>query len=115
MKQLLVHIDRNTLQSKAPMLYHLQKDLIIQSIELLFKPSLFEQSPDEQQPNIHSVLKTLNLFVELITDKSFIKQHQIDSIIPFLFPIPLINLIFNLFLLAPTHQSKIAIIRLFTT
>jgi hypothetical protein len=110
MKQLLEHIDRNQLQSKAPLFYHIQKDLIIQSIEFLFK-----QNSDEQQPNIDFILKTLNLFIELITDKSFLQQHQIDSIIPFLFPIPLINLIFNLFLLVPTHQSKISILYLFTT
>ena len=119
-KQLTEHIDSATFQGKAPFFYHLQKDLIIQSIEILLQPNLFEQNPDEEivinekQPNLNFILKILSLFVELIKDKSTLTQQQIDSFIPILFPLPLINLMFHLFLFTPFHQSKIIILHLFS-
>ncbi|CAF3310262.1 unnamed protein product, partial [Rotaria sp. Silwood2] len=98
------------------------KYIFIQSIQLLFKPSLFNLNSNEkiiinqeQQLDFNFVLKILNFFIELITDKSLIKQNQIDFIISLLFPKQLINLMFNLFLLVPAHQSKQVIIRQFAT
>ncbi|CAF0748456.1 unnamed protein product [Adineta steineri] len=116
-KQLLEHTDKNDLENQAPLLYHLQKDFIIHSIKFLLKPSLLESnsSGDQQQLNLNFIFKTLDHFVELITDKSIIKQHQIDLIISILFPRQLINLIFNLFLIVSTNQAKISILHLFTT
>ncbi|CAF4616556.1 unnamed protein product, partial [Rotaria sp. Silwood2] len=115
-------INNDLLQSKAPLFYHLQKYIFIQSIQLLFKPSLFNLNSNEkiiinqeQQLDFNFVLKILNFFIELITDKSLIKQNQIDFIISLLFPKQLINLMFNLFLLVPAHQSKQVIIRQFAT
>ena len=122
-KQLVEHTDamnNDILQSKAPLLYHLQKDTIIQSIQFLFKPSLFNQNfneeilVNEQQPNWSFILKVLNLLRELITDKSILTQQQIDFMITILFPIPIINLIFNLFLFVPALSSKIFVLHLFT-
>ncbi|UJR32400.1 hypothetical protein I4U23_019862 [Adineta vaga] len=109
LKKFIEHIDRIDLQTQTPFLYHLQKDFFIHSIEFLFKPSLLRQ-----QSNVNFVLKTLNLFIELITDKTLIKKHQLEPIIPILFPTPFVNLIFDLFLLVPTHQSKLFILRLLT-
>ncbi|CAF0737820.1 unnamed protein product [Rotaria sordida] len=114
-------INNDLLESKAPLFYHLQKYLFIQSIQLLFKPSLFNQNwngkirINEQQLDFNFILKILDFFIELIIDKTLIKQNQIDLIMSLLFPTQLINFMFNLFLLVPTHQSKIVIIRQLTT
>ncbi|UJR17648.1 hypothetical protein I4U23_004544 [Adineta vaga] len=113
-QQLPEHIDITILENQAPLLYHLQKFVVIQSIAFVFQPSLLKQVSDEKQANFKFVFKTLDHFIQLITDKSSIKQHQIDSIIEFLFPAPFINLLFDLFLLIPEHQSKIFILHLFT-
>ncbi|CAF4467080.1 unnamed protein product [Rotaria socialis] len=124
MKNLLeskITVDEHLLESKSPLFYHLQKHIFIQSIQLVSKPSLFDQnsngktSINEQQPDFAFVLKVLKLFMELIRARSSLEQNQIESIISLLFPTQLINLAFDLFLLVPVHQSKIAIIHLFTT
>ncbi|CAM4831763.1 unnamed protein product [Rotaria magnacalcarata] len=113
-------IDEHLLESKSPLFYHLQKHIFIQSIQLVSKPSLFDQnsnektSINEQQPDFTFVLKVLKFFMELIKARSSLERNQIESIISLLFPTQLINLTFDLFLLVPTHQSKIAIIQLFT-
>ncbi|CAF3773473.1 unnamed protein product [Rotaria sp. Silwood1] len=69
-------IDNDILQSKAPLSYHLQKYIFIQSIELLFKLSLFDQNLNrktiinpEQQPDLDFILKILNFFIKLTTDQ----------------------------------------------
>jgi hypothetical protein len=122
-KQLVEHIDamnNEILQNKAPLFYHLQKDMIIQSIQFLFKPSLFNQNFNEEiivnkhQTNWNFILKILNILRELITDKSILTQQQRDSIITILFPQTIINLIFNLFLVVPALSSKIFFLHLFT-
>ena len=123
-KRLLEHYDKinnDLLESDAPLFYHLQKYIFIQSIELLFKPSLLNEDSDaetsitnEQRPDINFILKILDFFIELITDKSLIKQNQFKLIIPILFPIPLINLMLDLFILVPAHQCKITILRQFS-
>ncbi|CAF3666099.1 unnamed protein product [Rotaria socialis] len=124
MKNLLeskITVDEHLLESKSPLFYHLQKHIFIQSIQLVSKPSLFDQnsngktSINEQQPDFAFVLKVLKLFMELVRARSSLEQNQIESIISLLFPTQLINLAFDLFLLVPVHQSKIAIIHLFTT
>ncbi|CAF0744045.1 unnamed protein product [Didymodactylos carnosus] len=118
-------ITSEILQHKAPLLYQLQKDVIVQSIQFLSNPSLlFYDYGDEstvidkqssiKQPNFNFILKLVNLFVKLLTDKSTIKQNEIDFLVPLLFPVPLINLLFDLFLLSPMHQSKIVILHLFS-
>jgi hypothetical protein len=122
-KQLVEHTNTmniDILQSNAPLLYHLQKDLIIQSIQFIFKPSLFNRNESEeifvngQQPKWNFILKIVNCFKELITDRSILTQQQIDSIISIVFSTPIINLIFNLLLSVPAHSSKIVFLHLFT-
>jgi hypothetical protein len=122
-KQLLEHTNTmniDILQSNAPLLYHLQKDMIIQSIQFIFKPSLFNRNESEeifvngQQPKWNFILKIVNCFKELITDRSILTQQQIDSIISIVFSTPIINLIFNLLLSVPAHSSKIFFLHLFT-
>ncbi|CAF0824036.1 unnamed protein product, partial [Didymodactylos carnosus] len=114
------------LQSQAPLLYQLQKDVMVQAIGFLLKPLLLFYNYDDEttiideritikQPNLSFIFKIVDIFVELVTDKSTMKEHEIISIIPFLFPAALINLMFDLFLLVPTHQSKIFLLRLFAT
>jgi hypothetical protein len=108
------------LQSKAPLLYELQKDIINQSIRFLLKPSLLlndfqNEETMIKEPNLNFIFKMLNLFVKLATDKSIMKQNEIDLFIPILFRVSFINLMFDLFLLLPTHQSKIFILRSFVT
>ncbi|CAF3581442.1 unnamed protein product [Rotaria sp. Silwood1] len=114
------------LQSHAPLLYELQKDIFIQLIRFVLKPSLllYELHNNEssiideeimiQQPNMNFIFKILNLFVKLATDKSM-KQNEIDIFLPLLFRVSFINLMFDLFLLLPDYQSKIFILRLFVT
>jgi hypothetical protein len=110
---------------KTPVLYQLQKGVIIQSIQFLLYPSLLTYDYGDAsiivdkesitKPNFHFILKLVNLFVKLISDKSTIKQHQIDYLVPILFPVSLVNLLFNMFLISPIHQSKIVILHLFAT
>jgi hypothetical protein len=115
------------LQSKAPLLYELQKDIISQSIRFLLKPSLLLNDLQNQetkiideetmikQPNLNFIFKMLNLFVKLATDKSIMNQNQIDLFLPILFRASFINLMFDLFLTLPTYHSKIFILRSFVT
>ncbi|CAF1248084.1 unnamed protein product [Rotaria sordida] len=127
-KQITLHkeITIKILQSKAPLLYELQKDIIIQLIQFILKPSsLLDKSHNEEstiideemiikQPNLNFIFKILNVFVKLATDKSM-KQYGIDSFLPLLFRSSFINLMFDLFLLLRNHQSKIFILHLFIT
>ncbi|CAF0811726.1 unnamed protein product [Rotaria sordida] len=114
----------NHLEKHAPLLYHLQKDLVVQSIRFLEKPSLLMKNPaneptmtNEQmlfkEPNLDFLLKIVSLFSEIVTDQWNMNQNEIDTIIPILFPELLITLLFDLFLLVPTHQAKICILHLF--
>ncbi|CAF1253694.1 unnamed protein product [Rotaria sordida] len=132
MKELIKQISINKqitikiLQSKAPLLYELQKDIIIQLIRFILKPSsfLYELNNQEssiideeimiKQPNFNFIFKILNIFIKLATDKSM-KQDEIDSFLSLLFRVSFINLMFDLFLLLPDYQSKIFILRLFVT
>ncbi|CAF3541029.1 unnamed protein product [Rotaria sordida] len=106
-KELLVeNIGANSeiLPNNVPLLYHLQKDIIIESIRYLLKISssidesdgkttIIDERTKSEQSNLNFIFKILNLLVELITDKSTMKQNEIDVLIPFLFPEPLINVI----------------------
>ncbi|CAF4076194.1 unnamed protein product, partial [Rotaria sp. Silwood2] len=114
------------LLNKVPLIYHLQKDIIIESIQFLLKISLsidnfngektiIDEQTKREESNLNFILKIVNVFVELVADKSTMKQDEIDALIPLLFPEPLISVIFDLFLLLPTHQSKIFILHLFVT
>lgn len=112
--------DGDLLKANAPLFYHLQKNAFIQSIQLISKPSLLDETlnrkriRNDQQPDLEFILKIIKFFIELITDKSFVESNQIESMISFMFPVAFINVIFDLFLLVPLHQSKITIIRLFS-
>ncbi|CAF5014485.1 unnamed protein product, partial [Rotaria sp. Silwood1] len=112
-------ITYDILQSKAPLLYHLQKDIMIQSINILIDPSLLNldnnDEYDIEKSNIKFILKLIQLFVKLISEKSTIKQEDIDLLIPVLFPESLINILFNLFILNPKHEDKSIILHLFST
>ncbi|CAF5077069.1 unnamed protein product, partial [Rotaria sp. Silwood1] len=114
----------NHLEKHAPLLYHLQKDLVVQLIRFLEKPTLLMRNPaneptmiNEQmlfkEPNLDFLLKIVSLLSEIVTDQWNMNQNEIVTIIPILFPELLITLLFDLFLLVPTHQAKICILRLF--
>jgi hypothetical protein len=112
------------LKTKAPLLYELHKYVVEESIQFLIDPSLLDiannndESIDEQtmikQLNLDFFFKIINLFLKLLTDNSM-QQHQIDLFISFLFPALFIKVMFDLFLLVPSHQSKIIILHIFTT
>ncbi|CAF0824617.1 unnamed protein product [Adineta steineri] len=117
---------REILENKAPLLYQLQKNFIIQSIQFLADQSLLLYDYDDEstmidkqslirKPNLNFILKVINLFVKLLTDQSTMSQEEIDILVPLLFPASLINQLFNLFILSPMQQSKIIIIHLFST
>lgn len=124
LKTEIEQINEELLQNKTSIVFHLKTNIFLQLIQFLIEPSLlnenfdYETIPDEEvfitKPNLNFIFKILNIFVDLIKDKSILKQ-QIDLIIEILFPQLLINLLFHLFLLAPTHQSKIFILHLFST
>ncbi|CAM4793210.1 unnamed protein product [Rotaria magnacalcarata] len=114
------------LPNKVPLLYHLQKDIIIESIRFILKilllidgshdkTMIIEERAKNEETNLNFTLKILSLFVELLSDKLTLKQHEIDILIPHLFSEPLINVMFDLFLILPTHQSKIFILHIFIT
>ncbi|CAF2919893.1 unnamed protein product [Rotaria sp. Silwood2] len=114
------------LHNEAPLIYELQKNITIQSIRFLFDPSLLLCDCDNEakiidertlieRSSLNFVVKILKLFVELATDKSTMKHRDIDSLISVLFPVTLINLLFDLFLISPTNQLKIFILHLFST
>ncbi|CAF4110990.1 unnamed protein product, partial [Adineta steineri] len=108
LKQLL---DQN-LENKASLLCALQESICDQIMQFLVEPaSLKENNSDEETIFIW---KALNLLVELLKDKSTIKQNQIDILLPLLFPLPMTYLIFKLFLSMESHSSKIIILRLFS-
>ncbi|CAF1287352.1 unnamed protein product [Rotaria sordida] len=113
------NITYDILQSKAPLLYHLQKDIMIQSIKILIDPSLlileYNDEYNIEKPNFKFILKLIQLFIKLISEKSIIKQEYIDLLMPVLFPESLINMLFNLFILNPLHENKCIILRLFST
>ncbi|CAF1283378.1 unnamed protein product [Adineta steineri] len=100
------------LEQQAPLLYHLQKDFVVQSIRLLENPSLLVKNSINEQ-TLNFLLKIVSLFSEIVTDQSSMNQNDTDKILPILFSDLLITLIFDLFLLVPTHQVKICILRLF--
>jgi len=106
------------LPQKAPLLYRLQKCTIVKSIQILSNPSLLSCNYGDlsmiRQPNINFILKLVNQFVKLIKDKSASQQHEVDFLLPIFFPVPLINLLFDLFLISPVHQTKIIILHLFS-
>ncbi|CAF0859833.1 unnamed protein product [Rotaria sordida] len=127
-KELLKYTSKHSeiLHRVAPLVYQLQKDITIQLIQLLFDPSLLlydcdneTKAIDEQtlikQSSMNFVVKILNLFVQVATDKSTMKHHDSDLLIPLLFPVSLINLLFDLFLISPTHHLTIFILHLFST
>jgi hypothetical protein len=119
--ELLKHqtITQEILSHKAPILYRLQMSIIVQSIQLLSNPSLLSCDYSDQsmikQANLNFILKLVHLFVKLIHDKSTTRQSDANFLVPILFPVPLINLLFDVFLISPTHQSKTNILRLFST
>lgn len=112
---------KNDKQSETPLFDYLQKEIAIQSLEYLLQPSWIAESTNEgistneQRPNYHFILQILQLTADLLSEESTGKSATMDSIITHLFPPSLIQLIFHLFLLIPVHQSKISILRFFTT
>ncbi|CAF3887263.1 unnamed protein product [Adineta steineri] len=121
--ELLKHekITQDILSHNAPILYRLQMSIIVQSIQLLSNSSVLLSSCDYsdqsmiKQPNLNFILKIINLFIKLIQDKLPMKQDDVNTLVPILFPVPLINLLYDLFLMTPTHQSKINILHIFST
>jgi hypothetical protein len=103
------------INDKTPLFYHLQKYIIIQSIQILFNPFLeYNDKFDIKKPNLNFILKLVHLFVKLISEKSMLKQEDIDLLVPILFPECLVNILFNLFLINPIHQTKSTILHIFS-
>ncbi|UJR18238.1 hypothetical protein I4U23_005138 [Adineta vaga] len=101
-------IEQN-LENRTPLLCALQEDIFGQIIQFLLESSSLRNE------SLKFIWKVLNLFVELIRDKSTMKQNQIDILLPHVFPVPMINLIFKLLQSVEDHQSKIFIVRLFSS
>ncbi len=112
-------INYDIVQSKAPLLYHLQKDIVIQSIKIFFDPSLLLSEGNDDyridKPSFNFILKLIHLFVKLISKRSIIKQQNVDLLIPLLFPELLMNILFNLFIVSPMHENRSIILHLFST
>ncbi|CAF1166405.1 unnamed protein product, partial [Didymodactylos carnosus] len=111
-------ITRKILKTTAPLLHHLQIDIIKQCVQFSLQPTLLkttDERSDEKtvitQPNLNFVLQILKLFLELIKNA---KKNHVDCLISTLFPELLINLLFDLFLLVSTHKSKVFILHVFT-
>jgi hypothetical protein len=112
-------------QQKAPLLYQLQKDFVNQWIRFLSNPSykIFDHDDETtiinkqsiiNQPNFKFILKLFYLFMKLLTDQSTKNPNEIDFLVSLLFPELFINLLFDLFLLSQSHQSKIFILHIFS-
>ncbi|CAF2236238.1 unnamed protein product [Rotaria magnacalcarata] len=112
-----------TLNRKAPIFYHLQKHIVEESIHFLAEPSLIDMNNnnnatiDEQivikQSNLDFLLKIFHLFSEVLKDFEG-KSDDIDLLTRLLFPNIVIKILFDLFLVVPSHQLKLFIIGLFT-
>ncbi|CAF3952910.1 unnamed protein product, partial [Rotaria sordida] len=100
---------------KAPVFFQLQKQAIEESIHFLIEPSLIDinnnndATIDEQifikQPNLDFLLKIFHLFSEVLKDFEG-KNYDVDLVIRLLFPDIVIKILFDLFLLVPSHQLK---------
>lgn len=91
----------------VPIFYHLQKNIIKESIYFLTQPSLMDMK------NLDFRLKIFQLFSEVLKDVEG-KNDDIDFVIRQLFPNILIKILFDRFLLIPSYQLKMFIIDLFT-
>ncbi|CAF3325918.1 unnamed protein product [Rotaria socialis] len=117
-------ITEEILNTKAPLFYQLQKHVVEESIRFLAEPNLIDANnyDDEtvnermlvKQSNSDFLLKIINLFLELFTD-SEMKKYNVDQMIRLLFPTVSIKILFDLFMLLPSHRSKIFILKIFTT
>ncbi|CAF1140584.1 unnamed protein product [Rotaria magnacalcarata] len=103
---------------KASVIFQLQKLFVEESIRFLTEPSLIDvNNNDEQifmkQSNLDFLLKSFHLFSNALKDFTM-KNDNVDLVIRLLFPDIAIKILFDLFLLAPSHLLKTAIIGLFT-
>jgi hypothetical protein len=111
------------LNRKAPVIFQLQKLAVEELIHFVTKPSLIDVSNhddpiiDEQifikQSNLDFLLKMFHLFSEVLKDFE-VKNDDVDLAIRLLFPDIITKILFDLFLLVPSHQLKVFIIGLFT-
>ena len=91
------------LEKETPLLFHLQKYLITHVIEYPFI--------EENKSNYFQfTFQVYELFLKLLAHPQFHTQHLRNIL---LFPRPLINYLFKIFLLVPTHQEKIFLLHLF--
>ncbi|CAF3449512.1 unnamed protein product [Rotaria socialis] len=112
-----------TLNRNAPIFYHLQKHIVEESIHFLAEPSLIDMNNNNnatidaqiviKQSNLDFLLKIFRLFSEVLKDFEG-KNDDIDLLIRLLFPNIVIKILFDLFLVVPSHQLKLFIIGLFT-
>ena len=113
-------VDEKMFNKKAPILFQLQKQVVEESIDLLSDPSLIDinnnndATMDEQifvkRFNLDFILNIFNLYFETL--KHF--QGKTDLIIRLLFPDVVIKILFDLFVLVPSHRVKKFILDIFT-
>ena len=116
----------NDAQCRLPLCDHLQKEIVTQLLQFVIQPSLIAENIDEeklaserqqiqQRSDFHFILQILRLFRDLLLEEAKQKSQQMDSLIARLFSPSTMQLIFDLFLLIPSHPSKIVIVQFFTT
>ncbi|CAF3908169.1 unnamed protein product, partial [Rotaria magnacalcarata] len=103
---------------KAPVIFQLQKLAVEESIHFLSEPSLIDVNNNNEQiftkqPNLDLLLKIFHLFSNVLKDFTM-KNYDVDLVIRLLFPGVVIKILFDLFLLVPSHRLKTFIIGLFT-
>ncbi|CAF3356499.1 unnamed protein product [Rotaria socialis] len=103
---------------KAPVIFQLQKLVVEESMHFLSEPSLIDVNNNNEQiftkqPNLDFLLKIFHLFSDVLKDFT-VKNYDVDLVIRLLFPGIFIKILFDLFLLVPSHLLKTFIIGLFT-
>ncbi|CAF3742308.1 unnamed protein product [Rotaria socialis] len=103
---------------KAPVIFQLQNLVVEESMHFLSEPSLIDVNNNNEriftkQPNLDFLLKNFHLFSDVLKDFT-LNNYDIDLVIQLLFSGIFIKILFDLFLLVPSHLLKTFIIGLFT-
>ena len=105
-------VNEETLRSKAPVFYHLQKEIITHAVEYLFKSTFGETN---ESASLQFTFEMLDLYIkQLQSHQSTLTRTQVNAMLSLFFPRPLIYLLFDLFLLTSTYRERLFILHLFT-